>query len=738
MSKRLAALTAAGIAGDFGPGTSCCQRAVQAFTTACSHRETDARLFALRTYYALIIKLLALHFVSTADQRAAFSTHSGDELAGALADLQEGGPFTRCGLRRFIEPDDYGWYLNAWNSEIESALAGIVHRIYGAGAMLARESAGDVLKALHHELFPREMRHALGEYYTPDWLAERVIRQTLGDEHVGDPQQRVLDPACGSGTFLFKLIQFVRQRAERDDARDVLALILRNVVGIDLNPLAVLAARANYLFALGDLFDARLGDIEIPVYRADSVLEPERAGAPFDCAVGNPPWVNWEHLPESYRRITRPLWEHYGLLPKFGRRMRTILGGAKYDLSALMTYVVLDRCLAPHARLGFVLSQSLFKTGAGQGFRRFTLPDGTPFAPVRVEDMVAANPFDGAATRPVVGVFEKGRAVRYPVSYHVWKEERLLAQPVSAEDPTSPWISASAPVLDILSSMAGRSAYTGRKGVTASAQGVFWLKVHEERCSPETVCVTNVTETGKIAIAPTQAVIEDALLYPLLRGRDVSRWHAAPVLSILLTHEPGQKLRAIPESDMAARFPNAWSYLSRYRAVLEHTGIFKRFFKPTDPFYSMFNIGDYTFAAHKVVIREIAGSLTAAVIGNHAGRAVIPDHKLLLVDTGTSAEAHYLCAVLNSIPARRFVAAYSISTQFSAHLFENLRMSRFDANNVLHSQLAAHSSAAHAAAVFGDTAALAHSEGEINRLATLYWALSPTSTMHLQPAGLQR
>ena len=56
-----------------------------------------------------------------------------------------------------------------------------------------------MLKMLYHGLMPREIRHNLGEYYTPDWLAEHVLNE-LG--YAGQIDKRLLDPACGSGTFL--------------------------------------------------------------------------------------------------------------------------------------------------------------------------------------------------------------------------------------------------------------------------------------------------------------------------------------------------------------------------------------------------------------------------------------------------------------------------------------------------------------------------------------------------------
>ena len=92
--------------------------------------------------------------------------------------------------------------------------------------------------------------------------------------HAGD--EIILDPACGSGTFLVLGIKEAKNYAEEHfvtDKAELLRKIVRNVVGIDLNPLAVLASRANYVIALGDLIRyIPKGGVEIPVYLADSIL----------------------------------------------------------------------------------------------------------------------------------------------------------------------------------------------------------------------------------------------------------------------------------------------------------------------------------------------------------------------------------------------------------------------------------------------------------------------------------
>lgn len=116
-----------------------------------------------------------------------------------------------------------------------------------------------MLKRLYQYLVPKRIRHDLGEYYTPDWLAELVISEIGYD---GNLNKRFLDPACGSGTFLVLAIKRARQYALDHfvDETETLEGILKNIVGFDLNPLAVLSARTNYLIALGKLIKYKSGE----------------------------------------------------------------------------------------------------------------------------------------------------------------------------------------------------------------------------------------------------------------------------------------------------------------------------------------------------------------------------------------------------------------------------------------------------------------------------------------------
>src|SRR5205085_2421080 len=206
-------------------------------------------------------------------------------------------------------------------------------------------------------------------------------------------------------------------------------------------PLAVIAARANYLLALGSLLRHRGPEpLEVPVYLGDSIRLPSRSrrgdeadgtgltGNPpphvggyepsFHLVVGNPPWIGWENLPEDYRRATKDLWHQHGLFVHCG--MDTILGKGKKDLSMLMTYVAADRYLKEGGKLAFIITQAVFKmSGAGQGFRRFVTRNGIPLRCERVEDYSGLQLFDDANTRAALFVLSKGERQRYPLPYQV-------------------------------------------------------------------------------------------------------------------------------------------------------------------------------------------------------------------------------------------------------------------------------------------------------------------------------
>ncbi len=178
-----------------------------------------------------------------------------------------------------MEGDFFRWYLDAFDSpELKDTIretARAFSEFELATSILQTTVTRDLLKKLYQYLVPKEIRHRLGEYYTPDWLAELILNEV---EYNGNTNFRLLDPACGSGTFLVLAIQKAikyGQNKEKIPSLEISKRIVSNIWGFDLNPLAIIASRTNYIFALGDLVN-QLEHIEIPIYLTDSVLTPTR------------------------------------------------------------------------------------------------------------------------------------------------------------------------------------------------------------------------------------------------------------------------------------------------------------------------------------------------------------------------------------------------------------------------------------------------------------------------------
>jgi len=245
-------------------------------------------LFALHTYYALFMKLLAsqvvayFHKLPTPLNRLIQAVTS-QKLRRELEELEAGSVFRHFNITNFLEGDLFAWYTAVWSEPIEKLVRDMVTRLdaYNPGTLSEDPATTrDLLKKLYQQLFPKSVRHDLGEYYTPDWLAEHVLNE-LGYE--GNPDKRLLDPACGSGTFLVMAINRIKRWFEDNrehcayDEGDLCRKILANVVGFDLNPLAVMAARTNYLIAIRDLV-SHADKVEIPIYLCDSIMTPSEYG----------------------------------------------------------------------------------------------------------------------------------------------------------------------------------------------------------------------------------------------------------------------------------------------------------------------------------------------------------------------------------------------------------------------------------------------------------------------------
>lgn len=207
-------------------------------------------LFFQHTFLVIVAKAIALAVLGLRD----------DDPKHVLS----GASFEAAGIFGAAESDFFDWVVAEPEGEA------LVRRILAHVRRFRLDQVeSDVLKILYESLIDRDERHGLGEYYTPDWLAAKIVRHAI-DRPM---EQKVLDPACGSGTFLFHAIRNFIKDAEESGLEEALRAqeVTNHIAGMDIHPVAVIIARVTYLLALAPVIAKRAGSLSIPVYLGDAL-----------------------------------------------------------------------------------------------------------------------------------------------------------------------------------------------------------------------------------------------------------------------------------------------------------------------------------------------------------------------------------------------------------------------------------------------------------------------------------
>lgn len=243
-------------------------------------------LFALQTTYAVLVKLMAckvvdhLNFNEDTQEYHDLTSLNSVGIQRFLQKMEDGYSYSNMGIRNFLEGDFFSWYAdeNQWSEKFYRGMKPIVENIdeYSAFSLNVRYDPVDVFKDLYMGIIPQSIRHSMGEYFTPEWLANCVVEKALSLIH-GKKNWRAIDPCCGSGIFIVELIKKVVgetriSELDKGGRQRLLAEILRRVHGIDINPLSVLSARVSYFLAIHQIGD--VSDVEIPIYLGDSAIVP--------------------------------------------------------------------------------------------------------------------------------------------------------------------------------------------------------------------------------------------------------------------------------------------------------------------------------------------------------------------------------------------------------------------------------------------------------------------------------
>ncbi|HEU4730978.1 MAG TPA: hypothetical protein VFT22_23955 [Kofleriaceae bacterium] len=435
----------------------------------------------------------------------------------------------------------------------------------------------------------------LGDFQTPPGLAAEVCRVLAAR---GVRPQSIVEPTCGTGSLLCAAL----------DAFPAAG----HAMGADIRADHIRASRA----ALG----ARCEDRQVALLVRDFFATDWPAliaglSGPI-LFVGNPPWVTSSDLGALGS----------GNLPEkqnFHRRtgLDALTGKSNFDLSEWMLLKLLGWLAGREAVVAM-----LCKAAVARRALAFSWQAGVAIRSAATYAIDAAAHF-GAAVEACLLVCELGQA----------GESRCLAYDgLGAQVPSGAFglrdgrLVADVAAYDRWRGLEGESPYRWRSGIKHDCARVMELRGDGDEL------VNGDDERVRI---------EDDWLYPMLKSSEVAReGPVAPVRRMLVTQaRVGEDTRRLEREA-----PRTWRYLMRHRERFERraSAIYRG-----KPAFSIFGVGDYTFAPWKVAISGLYKRLAFRVVGPHEGKPVVFDDTCYFVSCGSEAEARLVWSLVSSEPA---------------------------------------------------------------------------------------
>jgi type I restriction-modification system DNA methylase subunit len=257
----------------------------------------------------------------------------------------------------------------------------------------------DVFKHVYQHHMDSEERKKIGEYYTPDEVVGYILDK-VGFEGSKDLRQaKIVDPACGSGTFLVEAINRMKEASTSLSPKEIIFMVAGrksattrekgNIFGFDIMPFAVYLCESNLLFQLIKEITAvkekepGFSLDKFQVYRTNSLLPPSaeekmdefiadiEAGEieairrmKFQYVVGNPPYVEVENLKDKKAEII------HDLKIMFPELRKKSIGRLELYIAFLARSIL---WLEEGGKLGFIVSAKFLSTGNGQWLRELIL-----------------------------------------------------------------------------------------------------------------------------------------------------------------------------------------------------------------------------------------------------------------------------------------------------------------------------------------------------------------------------
>lgn len=441
-----------------------------------------------------------------------------------------------------------------------------------------------------------------GDYQTPADLADASCRVLTG---LGIAPASVLEPTCGLGSFLDAALRNFPGA--------------RKAIGIEINP----------------------------AYAAEAVrrIDPARRPIPVQIEVGNFFRLDWDRvmfeLPDPLLVIGNPPWVTNSALAQIGsdnvpgkenlhhhNGLDAITGKSNFDISEYMLLRLCERLNGRSAVLAM-----LSKTAVARKVLQYAWKNGFHIGDARLLLIDAQEHFE-AAVDACLMVCEfspesNGRSCRVSSGFEDHFERRIGhrdGELVADVDAYEKW-----------KHLRGRSAWQWRSGIKHDCS-----RVMEFQTLPD----------GLRNGLGESVDIEETFLFPMLKSSGVARGdvRAATRYMLVPQRRVGDDTSAIERSA-----PKTWEYLQRHRSYLDSRGSVIYAGRPP---FSVFGVGDYSFAPWKVAISGFYKRLEFRVVGSFRKRPTMLDDTVYFLPCDSRDEAELLAGMLNSEVAREFFRAF--------------------------------------------------------------------------------
>jgi hypothetical protein len=628
--------------------------------------DTDHNLFISHTYFALLIKTLLsikLSIIHNLDLDEAYEDCCSEDLES-------------------IQIFEFK-YFN-WGNLSKKTFKKIYQRIEGTD--FARE---DLFQHLYQQLIFSVTRHKIGEFYTPANLVKNMV------DDIYEFGNRVLDPSAGSGSFLINIIVKV---LNSDKPKSLKSLAIKNIYGIDINPLAVITAKINIFLLFIDYFD--FGKDLIPIiniFHVDSLF-PEKSQErifidlkslenTFDLIIGNPPWLTYKDLTSrEYQNNIRSLADQLEIKPP-SQYITHI------ELAAIFFYAIPTKFLKIGGKIFFVITKSVLNGDHCNKFRAFA-----PFQNLEIWDFPNYYFFKVDHVCLKAEYIGKSKVSKiedkYPIKTKLFNDalelqNELFYSTIKFEDDGARLIlpERDLKVLNKISTSAYKEGFF--QGATLVPRTLVFFEVEEKDNDNGNIIISSDSDVMLRAKKNWRYYfqnkeIENIFHFKTFLNKDLVPFFIKRLKSVFLPVKEDLSFRL----EYLQEYPKALNFYN------EMNDIYKEKKKQTSNILTLFDNLNYwnkltkqSKNKHFLIIYNASGSkLKSAVIHNKKRRVIIGSENYYF-STDSKEEAYYLSAILNSPIFTKNIKLIKSSRHIHKRPF-SFPIPIFDENNENHKSLA--------------------------------------------------